>query len=825
MLVVLLLHAGLTALTASLAGRWGPKVFLIAALAPLSGVVLLVAAAPTVLDGGAWTQVVPWIPGLDLSVALRLDALSLAMLVLVSGVGTVIFVFCAGYASRDGTLVRFVSTLTAFAGAMVGLVLADDVILLYVFWELTTVTSYLLVGLDDEDAAARRSALQALLVTTFGGLAMLVGLIVLSQAAGTSRISQIVESPPSGPTVAPALVLVLVGALSKAAQVPFHPWLPAAMAAPTPVSAYLHAAAMVKAGVYLVARLSPGFADVAWWRPVVVTVGVATMLLGGWRALRQHDLKRLLAFSTVSQLGFLVAIAGWGTAEAAVATTVLLLAHGLAKAALFLTVGAIDHVAHTRDLRLLDGLGRRMPLLAVAAGAAALSLGGVPLLLGFVAKEEVFAAVADTPGTVSVLTLAGLVVGSALSLAYALRFWWGAFAAKTLPEDDPDAVPAGESAVGDVPSPAAGLTGPVVLLSAATVVLGVAPQAVDRLAAAVAASYPEAEPTADLALWHGLTPELALSLVALALGASLFAGRRRVAGGQTELSQRLPARFDADRGYVVVVRGLDRAADGVTGRIQTGSLPVYLGVIAATAAVLPGTALVWRGADLGGAVAYDVPAQVAVGGLVAAAAIAAAVAQNRLTAVLLLGAVGYGVALLYVLQGGPDLALTQFLVETLSVVIFLLVLRLLPRRFPVTTAGRRAQTLRLVLAATVGVVVTLFTLAATGARSRVSVAEEFVARSRSEAGGSNIVNVILVDFRGLDTLGEATVVLTAALGIAALVLTARRQRDSTGSPDSSLEAAEEAAGDSGPDGGVEQPAPGAPDRSAGDEGRAQAGVP
>lgn len=775
MLVVLLLHAALAALTAVLAPRLGPRVFLIAALAPLSGVLLILAAAPTVLAGGEWSAVVSWVPGLDLAVALRLDALALLMLVLVSGVGTLIFVYCAFYAEHDSTLLRFVATLTTFAGAMVGLVLADDVILLYVFWELTTITSYLLVGLDDHSRQARRAALQALLVTTFGGLAMLVGLIVLAVAGGSTRLSELIESPPTGPTVPAALVLVLVGAVSKSAQVPFHPWLPAAMAAPTPVSAYLHAAAMVKAGIYLIARLAPAFAELAWWRPCLVTIGVATMLLGGWRALRQHDLKTLLAYSTISQLGFLTAVAAWGTAASAVAVAVLLLAHGFAKAAMFLTIGAVDHAVHTRDLRLLDGLGRRMPVLAAAAGVAALSMGGVPLTLGFIAKEEVYAAFLDAPGTFASLALAGLVGGSVLTLAYSVRFWWGAFAAKRLPVGDPDSPPATDEVVmgDDVHAPSPGLTGPVLVLSVGSLVLGLVPQLVDPVAAAVSASYPRAEASAGLALWHGVNPALGLSALTLGLGVVLALGRRPLAELQSRVRAVLPDRVDADRGYAATVAGIERAADAVTGRTQSGSLPTYLAVISLSAAVLPGAALLWHGVDLSGAVLVDLPGQVAIGAVIGCAAVAAARATTRLSAVLLLGAVGYGVALLYVLQGGPDLALTQFLVETLSLVIFLLVLRLLPRRFPLPVA-RRTQLIRAGIALAVGLFVTVFTLAAAGTRTRPTVAEEFLVRAGPEAGGKNVVNVILVDFRGLDTLGEVTVVLVAALGIASLVLDMRR---------------------------------------------------
>ncbi|MGH4019386.1 MAG: proton-conducting transporter membrane subunit [Pseudonocardiaceae bacterium] len=319
------------------------------------------AHAPQALRGGV-VQAVAWAPELDLALTFRLDALALAMLVLVSGVGALVLVYSGWYfgpASPEAA--RCAALLLAFAGVMLGLVLADDLITLYVFWELTSIASFLLVGQDGERRDDRRAAVQALLVTMFGGLAMLLGFVLLGEAAGTYRISELIADPPRGATTSFALVLILLGAFTKSAQLPFHPWLPAAMVAPTPVSAYLHAAAMVKAGVYLVARLSPAFADLAvWWVPVVA-VGLATMLVGGWRALHETDLKRLLALGTVSQLGFLMVLLGAGGRTAALAGVAMLLAHGLFKAPLFLTVGVIEHHAGSRDVRELSGVGRALP--------------------------------------------------------------------------------------------------------------------------------------------------------------------------------------------------------------------------------------------------------------------------------------------------------------------------------------------------------------------------------------------------------------------------------------------------------------------------------
>ena len=728
------------------------------------------------LDGRPVTSQAEWVPGLGLTLDLRLDALALLLVTLVAGVGTLVFLYCARYfAPRQAGLGRFAGVLTGFAGAMLGLVLADDLILLYVFWELTSVTSFLLIGFDDEQEDSRHAAQQALLVTTLGGLVMLVGLILLGQAAGTSSLSAILADPPRGGSVALALTLILVGAFTKSAQVPFHPWLPAAMAAPTPVSAYLHAAAMVKAGVYLVARLAPAFAVVGPWRPVVLTVGLLTMVVGGWRALRQYDLKRLLAFGTVSQLGLLMVLVGAGTREAALAGAALLLAHGLFKATLFLAVGIIDHETGTRDLRQLSGLGRRLPVLAVVATLAALSMAGVPPLLGFISKEAAYEAFLHG-GVADTAVFAGLFVGSVLTAAYSARFVWGAFAIK----------PGCAATRAHHPSP--GLLAPVVVLGAAGLGLGLLPFLADPLVQAYADSYPlrAGEQVEHLALWHGFTPALGFSVLTLVLGGALFGAREPVRALQRRLGRGLGL-VDADRGYEATVTGVDRVARRSTSLVQTGSLPVYLGMVLLTLVLVPGTALVSGTRISDDLQAYDHPLQAVVVVVVAVAAIAAARARRRFAAVLHLGAVGYGVAVLFVLQGGPDLALTQFLVETLALVIFMFVLRRLPSTFSPRPL-RLSQGVRIAVALSVGAFVTCAVLVSGQARTAPPASQAYLDRSLPDGGGSNVVNVVLVDFRGFDTLGEITVLAVAAMGIASLVLAGRGRRSKQAAGETALTA-------------------------------------
>ncbi|MDP9434588.1 MAG: Na+/H+ antiporter subunit A [Actinomycetota bacterium] len=784
MLALLALHLLLALAAPAAAPRVGRGVFLLAAAAPLATSVWAATRLDDVLAGRRVAESVPWVPGLGLTVDLRLDPLSLLLVTLVSGVGTLVFLYCARYFSPDAAgLGRFAAVLTGFAGAMLGLVLADDLLLLYVFWELTSVTSFLLIGFHDEQGESRRAAVQALLVTTLGGLVMLLGFVLLGQAAGTYSVTGLLADPPRGGAVAVALVCVLVGAFTKSAQVPLHPWLPSAMAAPTPVSAYLHAAAMVKAGVYLVALLAPAFAEVAPWRPLVLAVGLATMVVGGWRALRQTDLKRLLAFGTVSQLGFLVVLLGAGTREAALAGAAVLLAHGLFKSALFLSVGVLEHETGTRDLRELSGVGRRLPVLATAAVLAAASMAAVPPLFGFIAKEAAYEAFLHG-GTTDTLVLVGLFVGSVLTGAYSARFVWGAFATKP-----------GHPAT-RVHRPAPTFVAPVAVLGVASLLLGLVPDVADPLVQAYAAAYAVEPEPEHLALWHGVTPALLLSGATLGGAAALFLLRDRVRRAQNVLS-RITGRLEADAAYDATVRGVERAAVRSTAVVQTGSLPVYLGTVLLTLVLLPGTAA-WTttriGADLR---AWDNPLQAVVAVVIVVSAVVTARAHRRFTAVLYLGGVGYGVAVLFVLHGGPDLALTQFLVETLSLVLFVFVLRRLPTTFQAHRL-RLGQGARVLVALGVGAFVTTALLVSAQSRTAEPVSQAFLDRSYEEAGGRNVVNVVLVDFRGFDTLGEITVLVVAALGVASLVLAGRRRRTSPRDPDTRFGTEVDQTGDAAP---------------------------
>jgi multicomponent Na+:H+ antiporter subunit A len=765
-IVLLALHAALGALVFVGGARLGHRSFLVAALGPAVTFVWLSTQLPTVLDHRSVDQTVTWIPQLGLDIQLRLDGFSALMVLLISGLGVLVCLYAVRYFDHDapGAAARTAGLLVLFAGSMLLLVLADNLLILYTGWELTTISSYLLIGNDHTNQRARAAALHALLVTSLGGLVMLTGFVLIGLSAGTFRLSAILAAPPAGTTVTVGVLLTLVGAFTKSAQYPFHAWLPGAMAAPTPVSAYLHSATMVKGGVYLIARLAPVFALVDGWRPIVLGGGALTMIFGGLRALRRHDLKLLVAFGTVSQLGFLVVLFGIGTPTATTAGCEMLLAHALFKCALFMAVGTIDHHAGTRDLREIPALGPGWRPFGVLVAICAASMAGIPLVLGFIGKEEAFDALGHTDLAYGGWLLAAIVVGSTLTVAYSARLLWGMFAA-------PRRRGAPDVALADPPRPAGLLVGPIAVLAAATLLLGLFPSLLDQLAGAAAESLDRQVHGVHLSLWHGPTLALAMSAVAIAGGLAMFAGRR-VVGPVLRHGSRIP---DAGTVYGAILRGVNRGATRLTGAIQHGSLPVYAGVVLLTAAAVPGAVLAGRAQWPGMPDLAANAGQVVVLAAVVSAALAAAITRRRFSAALFLGTAGYSMAALFVVQGAPDLALTQAAIETLSTVLFVLVLRRLPDRFP-RTSGLRRRTLRLLISVAVGAVVFVFAIVAAGSRTERPVSDAMIGEAVAKGHGHNVVNVILVDIRGFDTLGELTVLVSASVGAVALARAGRGRR-------------------------------------------------
>lgn len=704
---------------------------------------------------------VAWFPLLGGSLDFRLDPFAALFAVLATGVGALIILYATGYLKGHPDLGRFLCYLFGFMAAMLGLVVADNLILLFVFWELTGITSYLLIGFNHRDKVARSHALQALLVTGATGLALLVGLILLADAAGTWRLSDIVgqDGLTSAPHYAVFTGLILLGAMAKSAQVPLHFWLPNAMSAPTPVSAFLHSATMVKAGVFLLARLSPALDGTALWHGTLMTAGALTMVTGAGLGLVQTDLKRILAHTTLSVLGALTLLIGVGTEGAMKAMLVLLVGHALYKAALFMTAGTVDHEVGSRDVRSLGALGRCMPLTAGAALLAAFSNAGLPPFFGFLGKEYTYAALLAAQPFAPLVVAAALATNIAL-FALALKvgwlpYWSGAGADQAVSPATPK-----------VHEGPVSLWLPPLVLATAGLLLGLAPGLAAEVLFAPVLSAIAGHPVAvELSLWHGFSLPLLLSLATVAGGIGLYHHRRRVWLQAPRVEALVGPANVYDRGLTATIEFARRH----TRSLQSGSLARYILItIGATAALIVGKFLRFGGwpqwTHIGG---FDLtPALLC--GTISVSAVVAATASRRLPVLLALGAIGLGIAVLFLYYSAPDLAITQLMVEALTVVLLLLAIDRLPKIAP-NPAGTKIR-LEVVIASMFGGVLGLLTFSAVQLQLSPSISETLTAWSYAEAHGRNVVNVTLVDFRALDTLGEIVVLAVASIGVASLLL-------------------------------------------------------
>lgn len=750
--------AGLVALFGH---RAGSKLASVALAVPLAIFAWLVAQVGALPPGGlVWSH--GWIEELGLALSFRLDGWSLLFALLIAGIGTLVLWYSRFYLGPDEDHSKFVLYLLLFMGSMLGVVVAENLLVLYMFWELTSISSFLLIGYWHEREASREGALKALVITVIGGFAMLVGLLLLSLSAGTLSVRELalkaseIQAHPFYPWI---VGLILAGAFTKSAQVPFHIWLPSAMEAPTPVSAYLHSATMVKAGLYLVGRLSLVLGGTAAWTYPVVVVGLLTMLVGSYTALRQRDLKALLAYSTVSQLGFIMAALGLGTPGALGAAAFHLFNHATFKGALFLVVGIVDHETGTRDLAKLGGLRRAMPWSAAFMTLSALSLAGVPLLSGFISKELIFTSLVEAGSLMGGLAwlLPGVAtVASLLTALYSFVLFHEVFdgqARGTTPR------PAREASPALLLSPG--------LLTAVAVLVGLGPHLVTGSLIDPAASALAGQPVEiHAALWHGVNAPFLMSATALVGALAFYPARHRLRA----LLERLTTRWTAERAYQAFLNGLMGLAQRVTDRHMTGRLADYLLYILIAFVVLVGGTVLANGGFALRPLDLASPTVVELVLLAAMVAGTLFVVRTRsgLAAIITLGVVGYSVVLLWVHWQAPDLALTQLVVESVSVVLLLLAFVHFPKleRKPVA-AGRRR--LNLAVAVLSGAMVSWLSIRANGTQLFEPISQYFIENSLPLGGGRNIVNVILVDFRGLDTLGEITVLSIAALGVYMLV--------------------------------------------------------
>lgn len=737
--------------------RLGRKAYYLLALAPAALFAHFLTLLPRVQNGQA---VVEWLGRsrlLGVRYELYIDGLSLVFCLLITLTGALIVAYAGDYLHGEALQGRFLSYLLAFMASMLGLVCSGDLLVLFFFWELTSITSFLLIGFHSEEEKARRSALQALLVTGAGGLALMAGIVLVGQVAGTYELRELftkgalLRSHPYYPAI---LILVLGGAFTKSAQWPFYFWLPGAMVAPAPVSAYLHSATMVKAGVYLLARLSPVLGQTPAWELALTAVGAITMLLGSWLALVQSDLKRALAYSTVAVLGTLVMLLGLGAPGAEKAMIVYLAAHSLYKAALFLVVGTIDHETGQRDLHLLGGLGRAMPFTAAGALLAALSMGGVLPALGFIAKEY-YKKAAMAHDSQLVLGLA--VVSAVAMVTVALLAGWRPFWMGTLkpPAHMPHHIPLFAMWAAPLLLGTLGLLGGVFIAPVGKALF------VPATVAILGRPFDY-----DFALWKGADTAFWISMGALVCGGILFAfwpRLQRLADPHRWLGNYGPTRL-YERSY----EGMLELARWHTRILQNGSLARYVAITLSVPLVLAGGTLLWR-VPLGWPRLHGLDAhEITLALLISASAGYLLQARSMITAIVLLSIVGFGVTITFMNYGAPDLAITQLVIETLSVLLFLLVVYRLPR-FVEEKSGVR-KTSQAVLAVAVGALLALLlaqVMAGPPPEGRIS--GYFLENAYTLAHGTNVVNVILVDFRALDTLGEITVLAIGALGVYALL--------------------------------------------------------
>lgn len=698
-----------------------------------------------------------WIPSLGINLSFYLDGLSLFFALIISGIGALIIIYAGGYLKGQQSLPKFYIYTLLFMSSMLGVVLANNMLSLFVFWELTSFSSYMLIGYYHEQDASRWAALQALLVAGLGGLALLVGVLIIGKAGHSYELSYFLNNGVNlnaHPLYLPMLLLVLLAAFTKSAQVPFHFWLPGAMAAPAPVSSYLHSATMVKAGIYLLARFNPILGDTMAWHYLISLAGTATMLIGAWLALSQTDLKKLLAYTTVSALGTLIMLLGLETQPAAEAAIIFLLVHSLYKGSLFMVAGAIDHATGTRQTTKLSGLLKVMPFTAVAGMLAACSMSGFPPLLGFIGKELLYEAKLQAPSAAWLITLTGIIanaVNVAVAFVVGIRPFVG---------------PNRETPHKPHEAPVSMWIGPLVL-SLLGLLLGLFPWLISKPIVSAAVSAIRAQYTIiELKNWHGINYVFLLSVLTVMVGISFIFLRRWFQPAADKL------RFATNLTPTSIFkRGLDRLiqfAAWQTRLLQNGYQRNYLITITIFASGL----VLWqllRAGNIGLMVAFRDLRFYEFGLilLMAMATLMVISTVSRTAAIVALGVIGYGCAVIYVLYGAPDLALTQLVVETLTVVLFMLVVYRLPAFNKISTPSHRIRDG--IIAVLAGVAMTAMVLVAQKIQLQPTISSFFAEKSVAVAHGRNIVNVILVDFRAIDTLGEITVLATAAIGIYAML--------------------------------------------------------
>ncbi len=704
---------------------------------------------------------IPWVPSVGISISFFMDGLGLLFALLISGIGSLVLLYSSAYFDEPAEYSRFSRYTLLFMMAMLGIVLSANLLLVFIFWEITSITSYLLIGFKHEKEAARDGARRALIITSAGGLAMMAGFLLVGIAAGTFELPEILGSGDvlrESPLYLPILGLILLGAFSKSAQWPLHFWLPGAMEAPTPASTYLHSATMVKAGIFLLARLGSTLNGTDVWFYVVTGVGLITFLYGGVIAMRQTDLKAILAYSTVSWLGVLVALQGTGSEYAASALVIGILAHALYKGSLFLVAGSIDHATGTREIDKLGQLARKMPFTFAGAVIAGVSMAGIPPLLGFLAKELLKAAslYEGMSGILATLFPIAAVVGSALTAAVALRIVWDTFLGSKAADTPHEAHEA----------PFSMWIGPLVLGAGSIILPFLLAPTLDTLVSKAVSAIRQETASIHLHLFEGINTPLIMSTIAILAGLGIFLIRKPVIAWLQARREYNPVAVYQWLFYDALPNG----AEWLTHRLQSGKLRFYMMIAIAAFIAMTGLTIYagqinLLGADVLGALDWEI---VIVCVLLMVGAWAGIAAPTRLGAIVVLGIEGALLSLLFALFGAPDLAFTQLMIEVITLVLFVLAFHFLPDAFT-TPIRLSARVVDAIIAAGAGLAVTMLILAARSNRIGDSISHWFVDNSVPIGQGHNVVNVILVDFRGMDTQGEIVVLIIAAMGVTALL--------------------------------------------------------
>jgi len=718
-----------------------------------------------IASGSVIKEATEWIPSLDINFSFLLDGLSLTFVLIITLIGTAVFLYAGSYMKDYEHTGRFYLYIGVFMTSMIGLVLSDNMITLFVFWELTSISSYLLIGFDHHKESSRKSALQALLVTGGGGLTLMAGLILLSQISGSFEISALYDMHDTivGSNLYPGIViLVLLGAFTKSAQFPFHFWLPNAMEAPTPVSAYLHSATMVKAGIYLIARLNHAIGGTELWQDTILVAGTITMFIAALLAFKQTDLKKLLAYSTLSVLGTLTMLLGIGSNLAIKAFFIFLVAHSLYKGTLFLVAGTLDHETGTRNVSMLGGLKKYLPVTMTAALLASFSMMGIIPLVGFIGKETVYSAILEVD-YFRFFLLALAVISNAFVVMVTILVGLKPFFGQLLPTPK-----------SPHEAPVKMLIGPIALASFG-LLSGLFPNVfIQKLLDQSTISILAEELGITVKLWHGFNFVLLLSFVTLLSGIGLYYFRKQIvqALDNISLSNFLKPSFWYER----ILNGTLSFAKAQTKILQNGYLRYYIIFIILTTLCLAGYTLF----RISGISSLEINTELTIyeliiGIIIIASTILVITSDSRLKAIVALGVVGFAMGIIFILYSAPDLALTTFAIETLTVILFVLVLYKLPKYLKFSKPGSKIRDA--IISGSVGIFMMLVVLLVTAGEMQSDLKKYFAEASLPEGKGRNIVNVILVDFRAIDTLGEITVLAVAAIGVYALLKLRLKEED------------------------------------------------